>query len=398
MSESKKPQRFTLSTLLTVALLVGFLGFGFGIKYPELKSRLSNNQTGLPANLDYASLEEVYDKLKDNFGAGQLDSAKLLEGAKRGLVEAAGDPYTLFLNAEEAEQLQDDLNGTFSGIGAEVAKKNERIVIVAPLSGSPAEAAGLRAGDIVAQIDGESTEGMSVDQAVSKIRGPEGSDVTLTIVRGSEEPKDYVIKRQVINVPAVKSELKSGGIGYIELTRFDETATAQFIQAANDLKAQGATKFVVDLRNNPGGLLDGAVDVSDEFLDAGSVIVEEKKEDKVVETFRSTRNGALLGVSTVVLINEGSASASEIVAGALQDNQVATIVGTKSFGKGSVQEIVELGGNTYLKVTVAQWYTPNGRNITKEGIQPDVTVELSRDDFNANRDPQLDKAIEILNQ
>lgn len=394
------PKRFTLSTLISVALIIGFAGFSLGFNYPQLENYWNarfdgkdNNQ--LPPDLNYASVEEVYDLLKDTY-AGGLEASKLLDGAKKGLIAAAGDPYTVYLTADEAKEFRQDLDGTFSGIGAEIAVKNGRLVVVAPLEGSPAKAAGLRSGDRILAIAGEDTTDMSVDEAVSKIRGEAGSKVKLNIASGNGSPKEVEITRSVIEVPALQAELKSKEIGYIELVRFGDDAAQQVAKAATDLKSKGAKKFILDLRNNPGGLLEAAVEVSDEFLDIGKVVVEERKDSEVIKTFRSTSGGAMVGLPVVVLINEGSASASEIVAGALMENQAATVIGETTFGKGSVQELVEADNGAYLKVTVARWYTPKGNNISEGGITPDIKVILSNIDFDASRDPQLARAIKFL--
>ncbi len=394
------PKRFSASYVLTASLLIGFIGFGIGYNYPRIENFVSSRwfsrpKQNLPEDLNYADVETVYDSLRSNF-AGELTADKLLEGAKRGLVQASGDPYTAYLSAEEAKQLQQDLEGTFTGIGAEIAIKDQRLVVVAPLSNSPAEKAGLKAGDHILSIEGESTESMSVETAVSKIRGPEGSQVKINIVRGNQPPQELAIARAKIEVPAVTGQIKAAGVGYMELARFGKDTRGKLVEIANQLKAQGATKFILDLRNNPGGLLDAAIDTSDEFLDVGKTIVEERKDGTVLKTFRSSSGGVLLNTPVVVLVNKGSASASEIVAGALKDNNIASIVGETSFGKGSVQELIELNAGTYLKVTIARWFTPGGRNISDEGIEPDTKVDLSSDDFNQNRDPQLDRAIQIL--
>ncbi|MBI3984134.1 S41 family peptidase [Candidatus Microgenomates bacterium] len=393
-------RRFSISTVLVTGLLLAFTGFGLGYNYPQLEAYVRDRwfdqaTPTVPDNLDYTSVEDLYDQLRRNY-AGELDSAKLIEGAMRGLVAAAGDPYTEYLTPAAAAELQSDLAGTFSGIGAEIAVKNEQLVIVAPLAGSPAEQAGLRAGDQIRAIDGEDTRGISVEAAVSQIRGEAGSLVTLTIVRGRLPAKDYKIKRADIEVPAVKSQLLAGSVGYVELLRFGDGSDEEFLTTVNDLKSQGATKLILDLRNNPGGLLSSAVAIADEFLDVGKTIVEERKDGSVLQTFRATAGGSAVGLPLVVLVNEGSASASEIIAGAVQDNQVAKLVGEQTFGKGSVQELVELDGRAYLKVTIARWYTPNGRNISEEGIAPDIKVELTEADFNASRDPQLNRALQLL--
>jgi carboxyl-terminal processing protease len=397
-----KNNRFGWSVLVTASLLIGFVGFGLGFNYPQIQKALfekeSNNtsqEEGLPDNLDYAELEALYDQLRDNF-AGELDAEQLLEGAKEGLVAATGDPHTAYLDDEAAQQFQEGLDGTFSGIGAEISVKEEQLVIVAPIDGSPAQKSGLQPSDKILAINDETTVGMSIDTAVSKIRGEAGSKVTLLIVRGNKSPQEVVITRDVITVPSVNSEIKNGQIGYIEISRFGPDTYQDFKKAAMDLQQKGARKIVLDMRNNPGGLLDVAVDIADEFLDSGAVIVEERKDGVVLETLKSRNGGLLHGLPTVVLINEGSASASEIIAGALQENNAARVVGKQSFGKGSVQELIELEGQSLLKVTIALWYTPKGRNITEEGIEPDVKVELTEADIDKERDPQLQKALELL--
>ncbi len=396
-----KVHHFSFKTVIVAASLVGFVGFGFGFNYSRLATYANDHlfnkgaNQQLPSTLDFSAVQAVYDALRQNY-ASSLNANQLIEGAKQGLVAAAGDPYTVYLDQAAAKALEADLNGTFSGIGAEIAIKNNQLVVQAPVPGTPAEKAGLMAGDAIIAIDGADTTNMSVEDAVAKIRGQAGTKVTLTIVRGNQPAKDYTMTRAVITVPAVNTSLKADHIGYIQLIRFDSQTDSELVKAAKDLKNQGATKFILDLRNNPGGLLDEAVSVSDEFLDVGKTIVQERRGDEVIQTFKSNSGGALLGSPLVVLINGGSASASEIVAGALKDNGVATLVGNKSFGKGSVQQIINLGSGTELKVTIALWYTPSGRNITKEGIEPDAKVSLSAADFNHNRDPQLAKAISIL--
>jgi carboxyl-terminal processing protease len=394
--EKTKKRSYSSGSLLATALLVGFIGFSLGFNWDLVSSRWQGNQQ-LPANLDYSEVEAVYDQLRQQY-AGELKANELLEGAKRGLVEATGDPNTNYLSDQQAKEFEGDLDGTFSGIGAEIAIRNEKLVIVAPLSGSPAKAAGLAAGDHILSINGESSEDMDVETAVSKIRGEQGTQVTLQIARGNGEPKDYVITRDIIQVPSVRGELKPGGIGYIEISRFGDDTTSAFRTQAQSLRAQGATKMIIDVRNNPGGLLNSAVEISDEFLGESKTIVEERKDDKVVDKFSAKEGGSLVGLNTIVLINKGSASASEIIAGALRDNNAAKLVGEQTFGKGSVQELVDLPGEGFLKVTVALWYTPAGRNISQEGIAPDEKVELKTDDLNNNRDPQLDRALQLLSQ
>ncbi len=325
---------------------------------------------------------------------GKLDNQKLQDGLQRGLVDAAGDPYTTFLSAKDAAEFDSDLNGTFSGIGAELGKKDEKLVVMAPLEGSPAKKAGVRAGDIIAKIGDNVTTSISIDQAVNKIRGEAGTDIKLTLIR-NDAPIELNITRANITVPSVKSEMLDGNIGYIQLARFSDDTAELATKAAQDFKSKNVKGIILDVRNNGGGLLTTAVDVSSLWLN-NEIVVIEKEGGKTTSQLRSGNNPILEGIPTKVLINEGSASASEILAGALHDNGAAELIGTQSFGKGSVQELIDLPGGGKLKVTVARWYTPNDKNIDKEGIAPGVKVELTPDDFNANRDPQKDKALELL--
>lgn len=396
----KSARSFNLNTLVTVSLLIGFAGFSLGFNYPRVQDYLerqfgSSNQQNVPQDLGYSGVEAIYDLLKDNF-AGSLDANKLIEGAKEGMVAAAGDPYTVYLDSEAAQEFQEELNGSFSGVGIELAVKKDRLVAVAVIASSPAKRAGIQPGDEVAAINGQSTVEMSIDEAVSKIRGTAGTTVKLTIISGNDAPSTLTLKRQKIDVPALSSELKSKNIGYIEVSRFDEDVTQLLTTAARKLKARGATKFIIDLRNNPGGLLQEAVDMADEFLGVGKVIVEERKDGQVLRTFRSTAGGELVGLPVAVLINEGSASASEIVAGALAENDAAITVGETTFGKGSVQELIKAGSGTYLKVTVALWYTPKGQNINEKGIAPKLKAKASKKDLEAGHDPQLERALRLL--
>lgn len=386
-----EPQsRFNYRSVLSI---IGFVAIGFigGQLAPQL---LSTTQTA-SSKLDFGSLAETHTVLKNKFD-GDLDNTKIMDGARAGLIAGADDPYTVYLDAKEAKALQDQLSGTLSGVGAEVAIRNNRLTVVAPIADSPAAKAGVRAGDVIISINEIDSSTLTLDEAVSKIRGEKGTEVTLKIVRGSTEPQDIKITRDVITVPSVKSSMKEGNIGYIQLSQFGDDTAEKLQQAAGELKGQGAQKIILDVRNNPGGYLTGAVDVSSQFLPAGKTVVEERSRGKVKERLESTGDGMLVGLPTIILINQGSASASEIVAGALKDNGAARLLGEKSFGKGSVQEVVNLDGGAQLKVTVARWYTPSGKGIDKEGIKPDIEVKLETADLNAGRDPQLDRAIAEL--
>lgn len=392
----KKRQQLILGALFVLTFIMGWILGHQDAQFSKIgfTPRITNQEN---QNVDFSIFWRTWEFIEKKYD-GNLDYQKMIYGAIRGMVDSLGDPYTAFLSPDEAKQLEDDLSGVVSGIGAEVGIKNKQVTIVAPLENSPAAKAGLKAGDVIKAINGENTEGMDLNVAVSKIRGQAGTKVKLLVRRGTED-KEYEIQRATLTVKSVNSEIKEGNIGYISINRFDEKTTADLRAALESFIGRGVNKVVLDLRNNPGGYLDESVSVSSEFIKSG-VIVSEKKDVKDGQKmeYKATGKGKMTNTDykLVVLINGGSASASEIVAGALQDYKRATLVGEKTFGKGSVQEIEELTGGARLRITVAHWYTPKGKNIGKEGIKPDIEIKLTDEDYNANRDPQLDKALELV--
>jgi len=312
-------------------------------------------------------------------------------------VDSLGDPYTVFFEPNDAKKFTEDVSGNFSGIGIEIGIKNNSITVISPLEGTPAWEAGLRAGDKILAIDQTSTDSLTLDEAVKLIRGEKGTNVTLTIMReGFNEPKDFTIVRDIINVPAVKLTFLDNNIAHLELLNFNENATEEFNRAATQIIMKKSPGIILDLRNNPGGYLEVSVDIAGWFLKKGDVVVRERENDNREKLFRASGNQALLNIPMVIITNEGSASASEILAGALKDNRNIKIVGTKTFGKGSVQTLLPLEDNSMIKITIAEWFTPNGSIINDVGLAPDYEVELTEEDWESNRDPQLDKAIEIL--
>lgn len=376
---------------------VFFVGtaFGFGLQDNAFFQRSADQQhSDLPAQLDYSSVDEVYESLRQNFD-GELSAEELLNGMKRGLAQATGDPYTEFLTPEASQEFDDDLSGTFSGIGAELGREDDAVIVVAPLSGYPAEEAGLQSRDVILQVDGESIAGLSVTEVVQKIRGEVGTDVVLTVARDFER-LEFTITRETITIASVEYEITDDNIGVIEVSRFGEDTVQLARRALEDFTSVGVDGVVLDLRTNPGGLLNASIELADLWLEQGAPIVEERRGDEVVRSFEAQRGASTLDIPTVVLVNEASASASEIVAGALTDNEVAITVGQQTFGKGSFQQLDRLRSGGTLKVTIARWFTPSGLNIDQEGIEPMISVELTSDDAEAERDPQLERAFDEL--
>ena len=342
--------------------------------------------------LDTEVMKEAYRQLAANYD-GDLDADKLSDGAARGMVKAAGDDYTTFLDKEEAAEFNKSLNGEVSGIGAEIGVRNLQPTVLRVLDDSPAKKAGLKTGDIFVAVNGTSVAGETASGVADKVTGEAGTTVKLTIRRGSES-LDFSITRAQISDPSVRWSV-SDDVGILTISRFDDNTGSLARKAAKEFIDKGVKGVIIDLRNNGGGYLTAAQEVASLWLDSGKTVVTEKSRGQVTETVKASGNPTLKGKKTVVLVNGSSASASEIVAGALKDYQVATLVGEKTFGKGTVQKVINLSDDRILKVTVARWYTPQDRNITKEGIQPNQTVKMSQDDNNAGRDPQMARAKEL---
>lgn len=379
--------------VLAIAIFAAGVTIGRGNIHVRGLSQASNQNSS--AAFDYSSVDQLYGLLKSDFD-GNLNKTQLLDGIKTGLVNATGDPYTEYFNPKDAKDFNQELTGSFTGIGAELGTDaDNNIVIVSPLAGFPADKAGLKPKDIIAAVNGQSTSGMSVDSVVRKIRGPENTEVKLTIIRGNGKPFEVSIKRAKITVPSVQYH-EDGNIGYLKISQFTNDTVDLAQKAAAEFKTKGVKGVVLDLRGDPGGYLDGAVDISSMWLAKGQTVVSERRGSTVLTTKYSSGSSELAGLPTVVLIDNGSASASEITAGALHDNGAATLVGSKSFGKGSVQQVENLLDGSELKVTIARWYTPDGKNIDKQGIKPDVAIDNSDADRQAGKDPQKDKAYQIL--
>ncbi|MCA9334806.1 S41 family peptidase [Candidatus Saccharibacteria bacterium] len=394
MVNRKKEHKWSLTpgTFVLVLAVVFCFGYSAGTKNDQIASFVAPS-FGLKVasgNLDLSDVQATYRTLKASYD-GTLSNRSLIEGASRGLVAAAGDDYTIYMSQKEAEEFNKDLTGDIGGgIGAEIGNRNDKVTVIRTLEGTPARKSGLLPGDAILAVDGKSTSGWSVSDAVSKIRGDIDTPVKLTIQRGIEV-KNYSIERARITAPSVESKIEKG-IGILTLTRFDETTSDAARLAAQNFRKNNVKGVVLDLRGNGGGLLSSAQEVASIWLH-DQVVVSEKTNGVTTDELRSSNNPVLDGIPTVVLVNGSSASASEIVAGALQDHKIATLVGEKTFGKGSVQKLVDLPGGAVLKVTIARWYTPNGKNINKEGISPDKKVTLDASDVVAGRDPQLDAAM-----
>ncbi len=377
---------------IAIALLAGFVA---GTRDNQLLAAIGP-ALGIKVasgTIDASSLQDTYRHLKANYD-GPLDPQKLIDGANRGMAAAAGDKYTVYMTAEEVKQFNDDLSGKIGGgIGAEIGVRDGQPTVVRVLLDNPAEAAGIKAGDVITKVNNASADGWAADKAAGEIRGEVGTTVKLE-VRRVGEIREFTITRASISNPSVQGVVKDG-VGILTISRFDTETSGLARKAAEDFKRQNVRGVVLDLRDNGGGYLSAAQEVAGIWLN-NKVVVSERAGGAVTEELKSGSNPVLGGMKTVVLINGASASASEIVAGALQDHGAAVLVGEKSFGKGTVQKLVDLAGGAGLKVTIARWYTPKGRNITSEGITPDQKVGMSTEDVNAGRDPQMETAVSEL--
>lgn len=383
-----------VASFIIIALTVA-LGYVAGTYHYQIEAVIGPvfGYKSHQGSIDLSSLQQTYNELVANYD-GNLSTKALIDGANSGLVAAAGDNYTVYMNSKDSTSYNNGLEGNIGGgIGAVIGIKNSQITIMSVLTNNPASVAGLMANDTVLSVNDQSTTGWTVDQAVLQIRGDEGTTVKLTIQRGSET-KDYVITRAIINNPSVISSV-TDGVGTMTISRFDEETGNLARIAAQDFKRQNVKSVILDLRDNPGGFVNATVDVAGLWLD-DQIVVTERTGNTIKESLKSGNNVILAGIPTVVLVNANSASASEIVAGALQDYKAAKLVGERTFGKGSVQRLIVLAGGTQLKVTVARWYTPNGKNITQDGITPDSVVSLSQTDVDNGIDPQLNQAKTLL--
>lgn len=348
-------------------------------------------------DVDFRQFWEVWNLIKDIYVDQPVSEKDLYYGALQGIVTSLEDPYSTFFSPKAADEFTQDLDGKFFGIGAEIGIKDERIVIVAPLAESPAEKAGLLAGDIIIAVDEAPTVAWTISEAVFNIRGEEGTPVTLTVSReGVEELFEITIVRGVIKIDSVEWEIRDDNIAVINIFMFNDDTTVLFQQAVQEILTEDVSGVIIDVRNNPGGLLTEAINIAGFWIDGETVVVEKIGDQE--RPFRAHGAPRLAGLPTVILVNGGSASGSEILAGALQDFGSATVIGETTFGKGSVQEYHEFPDGSALKLTTAKWLTPKGRSISEVGIEPDLVVEYTFEDFNEERTPQFDAAIDFLSE
>ena len=403
-----------ISLPLTIIICL-VIGFGGGILYTNRNAsttamiqQLVNQDTGKIQNVDFSLFWNVWNELSAKYvDKSELDTQKMVYGAISGMVDSIGDPYTVFFEPVKAKEFAQEISGSFGGVGMEIGVKDDILTVVAPLPDTPAARAGILAGDKILKIYDKTTQGLSAEEAVSMIRGKIGTKVTLTISSNGSKAREVTITRETIKVPTVVWRMinqDNKNYAYIQAYQFNQNINSQFKTAVEEIEKSDpkADGIILDLRNNPGGLLDSAINLDGYFVKKGQPVVSEVFGDGTTNEFTSDGNAIMTKYRTVILINGGSASASEILAGALHDNLGLKLVGEKTYGKGVVQELVNLDDDSSLKVTVARWFTPDGVNISKEGIEPDIKVELTEDQKkniifgDLSVDPQLQKVLDVL--
>ncbi len=403
----KKIQKSSLYIVATLILCVGSFVFGVYMGFnnrPSVSFITGIDNKEVPADIkaDFGPFWQVWRMLDDKHpDASKTTAQDRVYGAISGLAASFNDPYTTFFPPAENEQFQSSLNGSFTGVGMEVGMKDKVITVISPLKDTPAEKAGIKAGDKILKIDKQITSDMTVEKAISLIRGEKGTSVTLTIFRdGESAPREISIVRDTIDVPTLETDARKDGIFVIRLFTFTQTSPTLFANALKEFKASGDQKLIIDLRGNPGGYLEAAVDMASWFIPGGKpVVIEDSGKPNEKQTYRS--HGYNLfdkNPKVAILIDSGSASASEILAGAFQDYKIATLVGTQSYGKGSVQEMLPVTKDTAVKITIAKWFTPNGTSINDHGLTPDVAASITQKDVDQKLDPQLDAAVSVLNK
>ncbi|MDP2671218.1 MAG: S41 family peptidase [bacterium] len=357
---------------------------------------LSNRQTPTNTTVSFNQFWEVWDHLTSEYlNKNDIDQQKLLYGAISGLVEAAGDPYTVYLDPESNKDFDSQLNGTFEGVGIEIGSKDGKLVVISPIEGTPAMEAGVLAGDIITKIDGKDASSLSLVEAVKTIRGQAGTPVHFVFSRAGKLV-NKTITRTKITIKSVEFANKGEEVAVIRINRFGDSTQEEWDSAVNKFTSGKFQKLILDLRNNPGGRLDTAIYIANEFVAAGTSVVLEEDSGGNRQEFKGERNGRLQEITPVVLLNKGSASASEIVAGALRDLKGAPLLGETSYGKGTVQKVEDLEAGAALHITIAKWLTPKGIWVHGKGLKPDTEVKLTAKDIKANKDPQLEAALKLL--
>ena len=385
-------KKFLILFFITVVIVISFVfGFIFGQTECEICP---------PEQVDFSLFWQAWDTLQKRFvNQEEFDTQQMIYGAISGMVKSLEDPYTVFLDPDDTKRFIEDIKGSFEGVGMEIGIRKSQLTVIAPLEGTPAQKAGLRPGDKILKVDETSTIDISIDEAVDLIRGPKGTEVVLLIYREEwENTQEIPIIRQVIKIPSLKLEMLDENIAHLKLYQFSEKARADFRKTANEILQGPAEKIILDLRNNPGGYLEVSQDIAGWFLKQGQIVVIEDFGKAGQKEYLSKGPSRFLDYPLVILINQGSASASEILAGAIRDNRDIKLIGEKSFGKGSVQELERLKQGSSLKITIAKWLTPKGELIADVGLEPDVIIEMTDEDYEQERDPQLEKAIEIIKE
>ena len=387
-------------------LLVGiFFGFGIYVGFnnrPEIDKivNISGKEIAVVTEADFSPFWKVWNNINEKYpNASKITDQNKIYGAISGLVGSLNDPYSVFFDPDEAKMFEDDIQGNFGGVGMEVGMKDKTVTVIAPLKDTPAYRAGIKSGDKILKIDEIDTSGMSVEKAIKLIRGEPGTTVKLTILHEEEkEPKEVKIVRDTINVPTLDTELREDGIFVIKLYSFSANSSDLFRKALKEFSLAKTDKLLLDLRGNPGGYLESAVNMSSWFLEGGKTVVTEDYGNNLKPKIYRSKGYNVFSdkLKFVILIDSGSASASEILAGAMQDYKKALLVGDKSFGKGSVQEVVNVTADTILKITVAKWLTPNGNSISEKGLTPDYEVSFTKKDIENKNDVQLNKAVDLL--
>jgi len=425
INETKaKTPFFKRGIFIYISIILVIISFSAGVIFGDRNNKIKitsvagetqqgellNKDTVIPEYLsrdvDFKVFWQAWNLIQEKYVEKPIGETQLFYGAMNGMLNSLGDPFSTFLEPKVAEEFTDELSGKFEGVGMEIGLRNDVLTVISPLVGTPAEKAGIRAADVITEIDGVSTEGIDLYDAVNKIRGDKGTVVTFKIYRAkTNEFLDIQATRDVIKVVSVEYKiyraedfeiLGDKKISLIKITNFNSDTAGRFKEAVQKVILDSPDGLILDLRSNPGGYLDSSIEIADYWLNKGDVVVKESFSDKPEELYLAENDAVLGNFKTVVLINGGSASASEIVSGALQDFNKAVVVGEKSFGKGSVQELIDLDDGSAIKITIARWLTPNGRIIDKEGIMPDIEVEMTEEAYNNFLDPQLDRAIEYF--